>query len=146
MCNLLLTILAASLTLSGADPLLGTWKMNTAKSEWSPGPTPTDGTLVLTREGEWYVRKLDRVDSEGKLRTTVNRHTIDGKEHPWGAGRLAVNKIDDYRYEWVFRGEGTYRAKGRTVISQDGKTLTETYNGADGKGQKENRVTAYDRQ
>ena len=77
--NLFLTVLAAALTLSAADPSLGTWKLNTAKSKYSPGPAPKSSTVVISQDRDWIVRKADGVNSEGKTTTsTIIRYKRDG--------------------------------------------------------------------
>lgn len=107
---------------------------------------PMSRTLTYTKDGDWIVRESERLDPDGKSRTSVVRHTNDGKENPWGAGRAAVKKLNDYHYEWVFRSDSVGSGKGSTVITRDGKTLTETYAGIDQNGQKVNYVTVYEKQ
>ena len=78
--NLTLTVIAAAMTLSAADPFLGTWKMNPAKSKYSPGPAPKSVTISYTQDGDWIVGKNDTVGADDKATTTTNRYKRDGKE------------------------------------------------------------------
>jgi hypothetical protein len=150
--NLGLTILAATLALSAAEPGLGTWKLNTAKSKFSPGrPVPKSSTTVFSREGDWIVQKTDGIDAEGKPTNYSNRYKLDGGKYPFkvpglASGAITVTRIDDYNYEWVFTGEGGGQVKGRTVISKDGKTRTQTSTGVDPQGRKIDSVQVSDRQ
>ena len=70
--NLCLSVLAAALALSAATPHLGTWKLNTAKSKFSPGPGPKSRTMVVSQDGDWTVQKADGVNAEGKPTTSIN--------------------------------------------------------------------------
>src|SRR4051794_30609988 len=66
-----------------ADPLVGTWKLNVAKSTFSPGPGPKGTTVTYEADGEWVVTKAQRVDPTGKATTGGNRYKYDGKEYPY---------------------------------------------------------------
>ena len=149
--NVCLSVLAGVLVLSAADPSLGTWKLNTAKSKFSPGPAPRSSTVVVSQDGDWIVSKTDGVNAEGKPTTSINRIKRDGKEYPWqglstGPAKITAKKIDDYHFESVLRGEAGGAVNVRTVISKDGKTRTQTATGIDAKGHKVNSVMVYDRQ
>lgn len=149
--RLALAILAAALALSAANPTLGTWKLNKAKSKYSPGPAPKSSTLVYSQYGDWIVQKSEGVNAEGKPTTLSNRYKVDGKEYPFtgpagSSGTIAVKKIDDYLSEWVIKGEDKSLVNGRTVISKDGKTRTQTMTGVNAKGETVKNVVVYDRQ
>src|ERR1700720_3757281 len=47
-------LLAAAVTLSAADPFMGTWNVNMAKSKYSPGPAPKSSTVRYRRDGKEY--------------------------------------------------------------------------------------------
>jgi hypothetical protein len=149
--NLSLTVLAAVLTLAAADPSLGTWKVNTAKSKFN-GPAPNLRTVVVSQDGDWIVQKSEGVNAEGKATTSSNRYKRDGKEYPWqssltGPAKITNKRIDDYHYESVLRGEaGVSNVRTVTVLSKDGKTRTQTVTGVNAKGEKFNNVVVYDRQ
>src|SRR5438132_8015428 len=44
---LLLVVLALAVTAAAADQHSGTWKMNRAKSKYSPGPAPKNTTVTV---------------------------------------------------------------------------------------------------
>src|SRR5262249_27103906 len=90
-------------SIGAASPFFGTWKLNVAKSKWSPGPAlksqtakiePTDGGMKVSS---------DRVDSEGKQTHFEWTAKFDGKDYPvkGDANRDAVSlkKIDDHTLE-----------------------------------------------
>jgi hypothetical protein len=130
-----LIALAAPVAAQGADPFLGTWKLNLEKSRF-PGPPPAEPHL-LTFEGQRDGSILGMVydlDDAGR-RTAVARLTYryDGREYrdldpATGAAKsntLAFMTIDRRTVEVVHRigdGQATYREIRR--VSEDGRTLT----------------------
>jgi hypothetical protein len=48
---LALTALFASAPLAQSDPQVGVWKLNLAKSKYSPGPAPKSGTVKIEAAG-----------------------------------------------------------------------------------------------
>jgi hypothetical protein len=146
----ILTLAAAAFVLSAADPLLGTWKMNVAKSKFNPGPPPKGGTVVYSQEGDWIVLKNDGIDPQGKPFSRTNRYKLDGKEYPFeglqGAkGTIAVKRIDEHHTEATFKS-ATGVITIRTAISKDGKVRTQTSSGINGEGKKTNNTVVYEKQ
>jgi hypothetical protein len=150
ICRLVLSLSLGALTLAAADPIIGTWKMNVAKSKISPGPAPKSVTSTYTMDGDWVVLKTTGVDSDGKPIARNNRVKWDGKQYPYdgpnGRGQIAVTKIDDHTTQSVTTLDGGGKITTRTVISQDGKTRTQTSTGVNSKGQKVNSVAVFDRE
>jgi hypothetical protein len=149
--NFSLAILIAATALSAADPLMGTWKVNTAKSKYNPGPGPQRSTVVYSQDGEWIVSKFDVVDSGGKPVSYTNRWKRDGKEYPFespiiGRGTISLKRVGDFHLEGVIKAEGDRVVTTRSVISKDGKTRTMTVTGTDAKGQKIHNVIVYEKQ
>jgi hypothetical protein len=149
--NFSLAILTAATALSAADPLMGTWKVNTAKSKYSPGPGPQSSTMVYSQDGEWIVAKFDNIDSAGKPLSYTNRWKLDGMDYPYespalGRGTISVKRVDDFNFQGKIKVEGNRVFTTRSVISKDGKTRTLTITGTDAKGQKINNVIVYEKQ
>lgn len=149
--NTILISAIAAFALSASSPMLGTWKMNVAKSKYNPGPGPKAATMVYTQEGEWIVLKSEVTGLDGKPVTNSNRYKLDGKEYPYngpvmGKGTIAVKKIDDHHTEAVLKGANGNVVKIQTVISKDGKTRTQSSTGTNGEGQKTNNTVIYEKQ
>lgn len=147
--NIMIGIVAASLTLSAADMVSGTWKLNTAKSKYSPGPGPKSGTTTMSMEDDWLVTRTEAVNSEGKATSSNNRYKLDGKEYPYKTplveGTISVKRIDDFHNEATIKG-GKAMITGKAVISKDGKTRTVTTTGTNAEGKPVKTVAVYDRQ
>jgi hypothetical protein len=133
-----------------ADNQVGTWKLNVAKSKYSPGPPPKEGTLTVEAIPNGLKITIDGTDAEGKPVHMEFAPTYDGKDVPAtgmpGADTISIKKIDDYTVQAVSKKEGKPLTTTRTVVSKDGKTRTTTQKGTNAKGEKVNNKIVYDRQ
>jgi hypothetical protein len=69
-------------TNSVLNSLVGTWKLNLAKSTFSPGPAPRSQTLSIQAEGQGFRLTFDTVDAQGNSTKRTNVDFDDGKSHP----------------------------------------------------------------
>ena len=127
--------------------LEGTWKLNVAKSKFSPGPAPKSMTLVYSSAGTTGTRiVVDLVPATGAAQHWETTVQADGKDHPVkgnpNADTISMRLIDDHTGETTFKMGGKVTATNRRVLSADGKTLTITSTGttADGKPRKDVQV------
>ena len=148
-----LVIVMSTLALSGqttTSVFAGTWKLNTAKSTYDPGPPPRSMTVrVEGREnGEAVVR--EQVDSQGKTTRGEFAATFDGKEYPIegdpNRDSVSNTRIDEYSFESTFKKAGKVVVVTRTVVSRDGKVRTATTTGTNARGQQIHNVVVFDRQ
>jgi hypothetical protein len=143
------TLISASLALAG-DNWVGTWKLNTAKSKYSPGPGPKSLTLKFEASPEGIKLTSEGVDADGKATRGGYASKFDGKEVAFAgnsnADTAAPKKIDTNTYEntWKKAGKVTITTKG--VVSADGKTLTITQTGTDTQGRPVNSTAVYEKQ
>src|SRR5262249_45899703 len=63
---LVLSASAASLAIQQADPFVGTWKLNLAKSKYDPGPAPKSTTAVYEVVQGGYKQTTDSIDAADK--------------------------------------------------------------------------------
>jgi len=141
----------AAIGLFGADSSLGTWKYNAAKSKTtSANPTKSqtdvreatpDGGVKITRTGQL---------TDGTPVDSSFTYKYDGKESPVTGGpfdTISVKRIDANTTSWVVnKTGGKYHLTGRTVISKDGKTLTQTSKGTDAEGKPVAQTLIFDKQ
>jgi hypothetical protein len=129
-----------TVTAFGADNSIGTWKLNVAKSKYSPGPLPVksltikrealDGGVRVTNTGE----RPDGAQINGSYTAKY-----DGKEVPVSGepyDTIAVRQVNANTFTDERRKTGgPYKATGRVVVSKSGKTMTVTIKGTgtDGK-------------
>jgi hypothetical protein len=64
------------------DSLVGTWKLNLAKSAYSPGPAPRSSTLTFQKDGQGLRVTAEGVDAQGNTAKRVNVVFDDGRSHP----------------------------------------------------------------
>jgi hypothetical protein len=133
-----------------SDPLIGTWKLNLAKSTFSPGPQPRSRTLTNQAEGQGLKITLEEVDAQGNSSKAVIMTFNDGRSHPV-TGMPAYDAASDKRVNdstgWVIRtkaGKVVQTLIGET--SADGKTWSITTAGVTPNGQQLYNVTVYDKQ
>ena len=65
------------------NPRIGTWKLNLAKSTYSPGAlAPKSSTFNFQMEGQNLKNTVEGIDAEGKPTKAVFIHIYDGKPYP----------------------------------------------------------------
>jgi hypothetical protein len=132
-----------------ANPNLGTWKLNEAKSKSSPG-LPKNVTVVVAAVGDNIKVTLDGVDGDGKPTHSEWTGKFDGKDYPVTddptSDMRSYKTIDDHTLEFAAKKGGKVTISGKVVISVDGKTRTVTVSGTDAAGKKVTGTAVYDKQ
>jgi hypothetical protein len=135
---------------SPAGNMFGTWKLNVAKSKYTPGPAPKSQIAKLENADGGMKVVSDRVGSDGKTTHFEYTAKFDGKDYPvkGDAARdaVSVKKIDDYTLEITNKKGGKATTMIKAVYSKDGKSRTETVTGTDAEGKKVENVTQWDKQ
>jgi hypothetical protein len=128
----------------------GTWKLNIAKSKYSPGPPPKEATLKIEAEADGLKFTIDGTDAEGKAVHMEFSPKYDGKDYPTtgmaNADSISMKKINDNTIETVSKKDGKPVMTVRSTVSKDGKTRTTTQKGKNAKGQAVNNTLVYDKQ
>ena len=125
---------------------VGTWKLNTAKSKFDPGPAPTSATVTI---GEDNKIQYSEETADAKSTSWSVLPTADGTPAPiTGMGEnstLVEKRIDARHTEHTWKaGAGTLM--GKSVISKDGKTMTYTLTGTGGDGKPVHNVEIFEKQ
>ena len=71
------------------DPRIGTWKLNVAKSQFSPGPPPQSNTLVIEASGKGEKVTTEGVSAQGRRTATQYTANFDGKDYPLTGSQIA---------------------------------------------------------
>ncbi len=150
--TLALTVVACffSLTLCFAEnPMMGTWKLNEAKSKFSPDASKSV-TVVYEADGDNTKCTIDGVDGKGKPYHNVWVGKFDGKDYPVTGdaegNTRAIKKINDHKMEATNKKDGKVTTSGQIVIAPDGKTRTLKLTGTDAMGKKTTSTAVYDKQ
>lgn len=125
-------------------PAVGTWKLNVAKSKFSPGPAPKSVTVNISEEGKVSV---DEVTPEGK-EMSYSMNPSEGTAVPvtgMEGTTFSEKKIDDRTFEHTWT-TGNTTMHGKAVISADGKTMRYTMTGTRPDGKTVHNSELYDKQ
>ncbi len=132
------------------DVLVGTWKMNAAKSKYRPGPAPKSTTLKYEAQGDGLKITADIANADGTTQHELYTAKFDGKTYPVNGDpdrdMATMKRIDANTTEVMGTKGGKPTVNFRRVVSKDGKTLTLTETGTDGTGKKVNNVVVYEKQ
>lgn len=146
----LLGMLVLGTVLWGADPALGTWKLNPAKSAYVPGPKPKTATITYEETADGIKRTGQSVDGEGKTSSFTYVAKYDGQDYRVSGTDLydtiSIKRINDHAVESTLKKSGKVMSKARRVISKDGKTMTLRINGTDANGEKMLNFAVYEKQ
>jgi hypothetical protein len=138
--------------LAQSNPLIGTWKLNLAKSKYIGAPPPRSQTMTFAGEGENLTNNVEAVDAQGQAIKTMFIHIYDGKPHPTTgvAGGLydssAYTRIEANTVNFVRLKDGKALQTGWAVVSGDGKTYTVTTGGTGLNGQPISTVGVFEKQ
>ena len=147
---LTLTALFVGATVCLADsPHMGTWKLNEAKSKFSPGASKNT-TVVYEAAGDSVKVTVDGVDGAGS--PTHNEWTgkFDGKFYPVTgdptSDTRSYRKINNRTLALTGKKGGKVTLTGRIAVSANGKTRTVTTTATDSKGKRVTNRAVYDKQ
>jgi hypothetical protein len=144
---LLTAVLGATIAFGGSDPLIGTWKLNVAKSRFS-GPVPQSQIRTYEVAPKGLIVTTITIDSLGKTSTNSFSAQYDGTAFPVtgiaGATEMALRRVDERTATISLTHAGKVIANAERVISPDSRTMTITYEGSEANPL--NTVSIYDKQ
>ena len=149
-----LLVAAALSTIAGAiamaqmqDPLLGTWKLNAAKSNGNY----TSGTSVFEAAGDGIKATIDLAAADGTAYHWSFSGKYDGKDNPVTGSNpfgdsVALTRIDAHTVKFTVKQGGKETVTQTIAIAPDGKTRTTTVKGMNAKGQAVDGMSYYEKQ
>ncbi len=146
--------------MSNIDPRVGTWKLNVAKSKFSPvfgafmRQAPTKEMVEVIREvgTDEYEVTITGTQTDGKpiaIKTTSPRQggAVKIQQGDLPAGMTMVStKIDSHNGYLTFMLNGKQIFVGQSVVSKDGKRMTATIKGEDSQGKPFEQISELDKQ
>ena len=147
---LLLGIISAAVLIA-ADNSIGTWKLNVAKSTFSPAPMPVK-SLTTTRVGTNGGVKVTNTGemTDGTPIESGYSARYDGSESPVGGtvwDTISVKQVDDNTFtNETKKLGGKYRVTATVKVSADGKTMTVTAKGTNAEGAPLSSTFVYEKQ
>lgn len=142
-----LSVVAAAVCFA-ANPQMGTWKLNEAKSKLEPG-MGKNTTVVYAEQGDKIKITVQGVDKDGKPRHGMWIGKFDGKAYPskwnlaWDAAAYKV--VNERTNDITTMKNGKVMWTGTIEVSKDGKSRTVTVHGADENGKKFSSKVVYDK-
>ena len=140
---------AAATACFAANPHMGTWKLNEAKSK-IPAGMGKNTTVTYAEQKDKIKVTVDGVDKDGKPTHSVWVGKFDGKAYPV-EGNLPYNSVaykvvNDRTNDITTTKDGKTVWSGKITVSADGKSRTVTINGTDADGKKFKGKAVYDKE
>jgi hypothetical protein len=137
-----------------SDNQIGTWKLNLAKSKFSPGPAPKSLTLTVEAQGDGAKYSLTGAAPDGSPTMCSFTTKYDGKDSPASGACLngadtAALKRDDANANIIratLKKTGKVVVTVRDVVSKDGKARIATLKGTNEQGQPTSATEVFDKQ
>src|SRR5712692_6577379 len=133
-----------------SDARIGTWKLNVAKSKYSPGPAPQSQTLKVEASGQGEKATTEGVNAAGTPTMTQYTANFDGKDYPFTGSqnldKVSLKRIDARTTERTDKKGDKVVGTFTRVVSQDGKTMTVTVKGTNPQGQAVDIVQVWEKQ
>ena len=150
VATLVVGVLFTAAGIFGADVRIGTWKYNAAKSKTnSSNPIKTQvDVLEATPDGRVSVSRTGQF-ADGTAFKYSFSFKYDGRDYkvqgaPFDV--IAVKRIDANTTSFEASKTGSkYLLKGKTVISPDGQTRTQTTQGTDAAGKPLSQTLVFNR-
>jgi hypothetical protein len=129
---LVFVLAAGSVLLAQSNPFVGTWKLNLAKSKYTPDAPPQHQTRMWDASG---MVSVEGIDAAGKPMSYSYPINGDGKVYPItgvvpNAGdKISSKQINASTFVANFTKAGKHVETATFVVSNNGKTLTITAKG-----------------
>ena len=134
------------------DALVGTWKLDTAKSKFDPGPAPKSLTRTIVADGDGVKYTFEGVAADGKPLAYSFSVKFDGKDNPIngsmpsGAETISAKRVDSHHYVATLKKGGKTIGTSKVNVSSDGSVTTVDSTGTDADGKKVHDVQVFDKQ
>jgi hypothetical protein len=132
-----------------ADPELGTWTLNPAKSTYQPGPPLKSQVRTIEKAGEAQRLHNVTVTADGTLAIVGYTAKFDGKDYPVTGSpygdTVTLKRVDSHTVEAIVKKDGRVVLTDRRLVSNDRKDLTITQTGMSPNGRSMYNVLVYKR-
>ena len=138
---------STGMVLAQANPLIGKWTLNTAKSKGAF----KSGTTIVEAAGDGIKMTVEMVGADGTKRNWAFTANYDGKDvpvtgdSPYG-DTSALTRVDERTTRIATKYQGKPTTVHTIVVSADGKTRTSTAKGTDKTGKPVDSVAFYEKQ
>lgn len=132
-----------------ADPIVGTWDLNVAKSKFATGTAPKRETRTYDVSGALVKATSSGIGPDGKPMSSNWTIAYDGKDQKISGDpdvdTLTFKRTDPYHAEFTQKKGSKIVTTGTRVISQGGKVMTITSRETTASGQTIEDVAVYEK-
>jgi hypothetical protein len=143
-------LLTATAVTFAANPLIGTWKLNEAKSKFAPGAGKNTTVTYTPAKGDMIKCMVDGVDKNGKPIHWTWVGKFDGQPYAIKGSpsfdTLAYKPVNDRTNNTIAMKDGKMVMTATITVAKDGKSRVVTLTGTDASGKKFTDTTYYDKQ
>jgi hypothetical protein len=133
-----------------ADPVVGTWKLNLAKSTFGGGPALKSQIRTYSQSARGITLEMKTVSADGKETTMQTTYQLNGKDYPSMGNpdfdSLSGTRIDTNTTEFALKRAGKPVGTIRRAVSKDGHTLTLNFVITNANGVQLSELTVFDKQ
>ena len=136
----------------GPNPLIGTWKVNLAKSTYSPEPPKSPATRTYTQNGDGLKVVISGgVNADGSASVPLSWAAhFDGKDYPMvgnpTADMITITMVGASTMDQTAKKGGKVLNTARLTVSKDGKTMTRWTGGTNNAGLPQSNFEVFDKQ
>ena len=146
----LVVVFAGTTLAQSSNSIVGTWKLNVAKSTYAAGTAPKSSILKIEVAGAGFKATIDAVAADGTVQHWGFTGTYDGKDGPISGNSpygdvVSGTRVDANTTKNIYKKGGAVTTTLTAVVSSDGKTMTFTGASKNAAGQTVNNVRVYDK-
>ena len=140
----------AQIAAAADDPVVGTWKMDAAKSVFKSGPVLKSQTRTYSQSGDKISLEIKTVGADGKEMTSNTTYELNGKNFPVTGSpdydAVSGKRLNPNTAVFTLKKGGKPVGHSRRIVSKDGKKLTSHQNLTTASGEKTESTLRFDRQ
>jgi len=145
-----IAVCAAGVAMAAADPAVGTWTLNAAKSHFSKGHGIKSETRTYAETADGTSVSVTGIAEDGSAIKQSATWKYDGKDYPvtgWkNADTIALKKVNGSTVSSTLKSAGKPVTTSVRTISAHGKVMTLTSKSTDDKGHPITDTDVFDKQ
>lgn len=133
-----------------SDPVIGTWRLNAAKSTFTSGPALKSQTRTYSHNGQRISLVMKTTSADGQETTAETVYQLDGKDYPVTGSpdfdSLSAQQVDSHTAKFTMKRGGKAVGATTRTVSKDGKTLTSRMKVTTASGGEMDHLLVFDKQ
>jgi hypothetical protein len=133
-----------------ADPVVGTWTLNVAKSKFDPGPAPKSQTRTYSADSAGISLEVKGIGADGTATSQESTFKYDGKAYAMKGAvdydAISLKRVNGSTVKSIMTKAGKPVGTTTRTVSAHGKVLTLSTKATDANGNTYDNVAVYDKQ